>query len=127
MLDTGVSGSRQSWYSDCQPGLLSNRVLRQYLGTFSEASWPEVVKHTAVYGALSLQQTQGKAQFSLEDIRAAIAQLSVQQAVQDSVPGLQAQVHALGERLAEISGCLPASASTHGKHGVDGSCIARIA
>ena len=104
----GMSNSGHSWYSDCQPGLLSNKVLRQFLARFSEAVWPEVVKLTAVYGALSLEQVQGKACISVEDIKAAIDTLSVQRAIQDSMPGLQAQVQALSTSLAEISGSLPA-------------------
>ncbi|KAK9843145.1 hypothetical protein WJX74_007654 [Apatococcus lobatus] len=103
-----MSTSKHSWYSDCQPGLLSNRVLRRFLSRFSEAAWPEVVKLTAVYGALRLEQVQGTAYFAVEDIKAAIDRLSIQKAVQDSVPGLQAQVHALSASLAEIGSSLPA-------------------
>ncbi len=98
-----------SWYTDCQPALLSNRVLRSFLLQFSQKVWPEVVKLSAIYGVLSLQQTSSAPHLSVEDIKLAIEQVSTRAAVGASVPGLKAQVDELSAKLAEIGGSLPGS------------------
>ena len=66
------------------------------------------MKLTAVYGALSLEQVQGKACISVEDIKAAIDTLSVQEGYTGLYAWSSGQVQALSTSLAEISGSLPA-------------------
>ncbi|GMH36066.1 hypothetical protein BSKO_03934 [Bryopsis sp. KO-2023] len=99
------------WFDHAVPGLLTNRTIRNFLTSYREDSWPEVVKLTLLYGVQTLQQQFGHQRVSLERIREEVRQGVVANTVQESIPEIADQVERLRENLAQVLGELSTSES----------------
>ncbi|GAQ79530.1 hypothetical protein KFL_000320290 [Klebsormidium nitens] len=80
------------WFQLVDPGLLTNKTIRQYLLAYNAEQWPEVVKLTLLYGILSLQKQYGSQALAVQDLRDIIGQNKVAAAVEQSIPGIEKQL-----------------------------------
>eukprot|EP00878_Enallax_costatus_P017016 GHUV01017864.1.p1 GENE.GHUV01017864.1~~GHUV01017864.1.p1 ORF type:complete len:612 (+),score=204.31 GHUV01017864.1:997-2832(+) len=83
---------RVPWFADVAPSLLTNRTIRNYLASYSEQSWPQVVKMTILYGIVRLQQQHSGQVLTLQQLKEVVQAAATHLVVQHNVPGLQRQI-----------------------------------
>ena len=96
--------SYSAWFEYAEPGLLTNRTIRNFLNGYRPESWPDVVKLTLLYGIVTLRKHTGSKGevVPLEKIRQSVRQLEAAHCVENKLPPIQEKMKDLKGDVQEI-------------------------
>lgn len=102
LMTTYEDRSCKAWFEYAEPGLLTNRTIRNFLNSYSQEKWPDAVKLTLLYGIISLRQSMGVAFVPLEKIRQKISRSETAYCVEEKLLPIQEKVQDLKGDVQEI-------------------------
>ena len=79
-------GAGAPWFEAASPGLLTNRTARNFLMSYTEAQYAEVVKLLTIQGICSLAQTHGPRVLPLAELREAVAHAQAALTLEEHIP-----------------------------------------
>ena len=104
-------GAGAPWFEAASPGLLTNRTARNFLMSYTEAQYAEVVKLLTIQGICSLAQTHGPRVLPLAELREAVAHAQAALTLEEHIPEVagklatvQAELEAMQADLLEPRG-----------------------
>lgn len=95
--------STQAWFEYAEPGLLTNRTIRNFLSSYKTDSWPDIVKLTLLYGIVTLRKhVGGLEQIPLEKIRTLVRQMEAAHCIEEKLPPIHEKMKDLKGDVQEI-------------------------
>lgn len=102
LMTTYEDRTCKAWFEYAEPGLLTNRTIRNFLNSYSQEKWPDVVKLTLLYGIVTLRQSMGVTFVPLEKIRQKISRLETAYCVEEKLLPIQEKVQDLKGDVQQI-------------------------
>lgn len=102
LMTTYEDRTCKAWFEYAEPGLLTNRTIRNFLNSYSQEKWPDAVKLTLLYGIVTLRQSMGVAFVPLETIRQKISRSETAYCVEEKLLPIQEKVQDLKGDVQEI-------------------------
>lgn len=121
-----MDSNRVPWYSSVAPSLLTNRTIRNYLNSYSEHLWPQILKLTLLYGIVGLQQQHPQQQLSVLQLKQIVQKAATALVVQRNVPQLQRQILGLQGDLDKVFDRLTLEVSHEDQRIFQGSSMDRV-
>ena len=93
----------RAWFEYAEPGLLTNRTIRNFLSGYKSDAWPDVVKLTLLYGIVTLRKTVGDSQrIPAERIRQPVRQMEAAHCLEEKLPPIHEKMKDLKGDVQEI-------------------------
>lgn len=94
-----------AWFEYAEPGLITNRTIRNFLGAYNSNLWPQLVKMTLIYGIKCLEKKIENGEqnhMSLEEIKTEVRNLEISEKINHYLPDLKKSMNSLRNDIDEI-------------------------
>lgn len=90
-----------AWFAET--GLLNNKVIRNYLSSYSPGQWPEVIKLSLIYGILNLQKQYPQQVLAVDSLKDAVSRSSQAAVLEERLPALRQTLLTLQGQLEDVT------------------------
>ena len=92
-------GALTAWYEAAKPALFTNKVIREWLGAYTEAQRPDIVKVVLLYGIFCLRNNYGPKTLTLQELKAATEHAHHAVTLSEGLPAIKQDVAQLQQVL----------------------------
>eukprot|EP00873_Tetraselmis_striata_P020266 jgi/Tetstr1/440530/TSEL_028853.t1 len=97
----GAAGAAP-WLEAAEPGLLTNKLVRDFLSRYAPQDWAEVVKLLVIHGITSLHASHGCRLLSLPELKRVVGEGQVADTLKDDMPSIQSALSSLQDKVASL-------------------------